>query len=39
MELYAAGDEAAIARAFELMLTMVKLDGPALEAAALGKAA
>lgn len=39
MDLYATGDAAAIARAFKLMLTMVKLDGPALEAAALGKAA
>jgi predicted 3-demethylubiquinone-9 3-methyltransferase (glyoxalase superfamily) len=39
MELYATGDEAAIARAFKLMLTMVKLDGPALEAAARDKAA
>ena len=39
MDLYATGDSAAIARAFKLMLTMVKLDGPALAAAARNKAA
>jgi len=39
MDLYATGDSAAIARAFKLMLTMVKLDGPALAAAARDKAA
>jgi predicted 3-demethylubiquinone-9 3-methyltransferase (glyoxalase superfamily) len=37
-DLMASGDDAAIGRAFEAMLDMVKLDGPALERAARGKA-
>jgi predicted 3-demethylubiquinone-9 3-methyltransferase (glyoxalase superfamily) len=39
LALLASDDTAAKARGFAAMMTMVKLDGPALEAAAYGKAA